>query len=52
MKKLFLSFVMMLTASIAAWADYVEQGGLRFYLYDSTPKYAEVEAPESGSYSG
>ena len=43
---------MMLTASIAAWADYVEQGGLRFYLYDSTPKYAEVEAPESGSYSG
>ncbi len=52
MKKLFLSLVMMLTATSAVWAQYVEQGGLRFYLYDSTPKYAEVEAPESGSYSG
>jgi len=52
MKKLLLSLVMMLTASIAAWAQYVEEGGLRFYLYDSTPKYAEVEAPASGTYSG
>ena len=45
--------MMMLMVATAAWAQtYVEQGGLRFYLYDSTPKYAEVEAPESGSYSG
>ena len=35
-----------------AWAEYVEQDGLRFSLHDSDIKYAEVEAPESGSYSG
>ena len=51
MKKLLFSFVM-LTAAVGAWAQYVEQDGLRFSLHDSTPKYAEVEAPESGSYSG
>ena len=52
MKKLFLSFVMLLMAATGAWAQYVEQGGLRFSLHDSNPKYAEVEAPASGSYSG
>lgn len=52
MKKLLLSFVMMLIAAVGAWAQYVEQDGLRFSLHDSNPKYAEVEAPASGSYSG
>jgi len=51
MKRLLFSFVMLI-AAVGAWADYVEQGGLRFSLHDSNPKYAEVEAPESGSYSG
>lgn len=52
MKKLFLSLVMMLTATSAAWAQYVEQDGLWFSLHDTNPKYAQVEEPESGSYSG
>ena len=53
MRKLLLSLVMMLTAA-SAWAQmgYVEQGGLRFSLWDSDPKYAQVEAPASGTYSG
>ena len=52
MKKLFLSFVMLLMAATGAWAQYVVQGGLRFSLHDSDLKYAEVEEPESGTYSG
>ena len=41
---------MMLTASIAAWAEYVEVNGLRIYL--TTDQYAQVEAPETGVYTG
>ena len=52
MKKLFLSFVMLFMAVSGAWAQYVVQGGLRFSLHDSDLKYAEVEEPESGTYSG
>ena len=51
MKKILLSFTMFMVA-VGAWAQYVVQDGLRFSLYDSNPKYAQVEAPESGSYSG
>lgn len=42
---------MMLMAVTGTWAQYVEQDGLRFSL-DDTNKYAQVEAPESGNYSG
>ena len=51
MKKILLSFAMLM-AAVGAWAQiYVEQGGLRFSI-DDTNKYAQVEKPESDSYSG
>lgn len=51
MKRLLFSFVMLI-AAVGAWAQYVEQDGLWFSLHDTNPKYAQVEEPESGSYSG
>lgn len=62
MKKLFLSFVMMLTATAAAWAQYAVIDGVRYYISDSsydlsTEGYpsgyaAIVKVPEEGVYSG
>ncbi len=49
MKKLLLSFVLMLTATIAAWAQYVVVDDVRYQL--SSDK-AYVVAPESGVYTG
>ena len=51
MKKLFLSLVMMLTASIAAWADVVEVNGLR-YDVSTGSLTASVIAPAEGVYTG
>ena len=54
MKKLLLLFVMMLTATIAAWADVeVEVDGLRFSVSTgSIPVTAKVIAPAEGVYTG
>lgn len=49
MKKLLLSFVMMLMATAAAWAQYAVVDGVRYEL--SSDK-AYVVAPESGVYTG
>lgn len=51
MKKLFLSFVMLI-AAVGAWAtSYVVVDGVR-YATESWYDYAYVVAPETGSYSG
>lgn len=53
MKKLLLSFALMLMASSAAWADYVVVNGIRFETNEWTdPPSARVMAPEEGAYSG
>ena len=54
MKKLLLLFVMMLTATITAWADVeVEVDGLRFSVSTgSIPVTAKVIAPAEGVYTG
>ena len=53
MKKLLLLFVMMLTATIAAWADYTVVDGVRYEIVTYTsPEQAYVVAPESGVYTG
>ena len=53
MKKLLLLFVMMLTATVAAWADYTVVDGVRYEIVTYTsPEQAYVVAPESGVYTG
>jgi len=52
MKKLLLSFVMMLAATMAAWADYAVIDGIRYELGNYEPYQAYVVAPESGVYTG
>ena len=53
MKRLLFSFVMMLTATMAAWADVVEVNGLRYNVSTGTvPLTASVIAPAEGVYTG